>query len=58
MNWDIYDYIAASLILLITLAAISAIRTWIRSPRKRLLAIVGVLVLIALVWVQLAVGLI
>jgi len=58
LNWDLYDYAAAGLILLAALGGIFAVRAWIRTPRNRLLACIGVLILGAMVWVQLAVGLI
>lgn len=58
MNWDLYDYIAASLFALFILVGILAIRQLVSTPRARILGVAGVLIFAGLAWVQLAVGLV
>lgn len=58
MNWDIYDYLAGSVLILGALLAYLAV--WKMTARRvsRTLALVAILLLLGLVWAQLAVGLI
>ena len=56
MNWDALDYFAATV--LIGAVVIGTLLAWklISRPGLRIAASAGVLLLVALVWVQLAVG--
>lgn len=58
MHWDVYDYLAASVLILGALLAVLA--SWKMTSRQgpRALALVTILLLFGLVWVQLAVGLV
>ena len=58
MNWDIYDYLAASVLILGASLAILAVRKMISRRGPRILAPVAILLLLGLVWAQLAVGLV
>ena len=58
MNWDLCDYVAASLFALFILVGIVVIRKLASNSKVRIIGILGVLFLAVLAWVQLAVGLI
>lgn len=56
MNWDILDYIAALAIIGGAIASVWTASKLIRRRALRLTAMIGVPVIFAIVWVELAVG--
>ena len=58
MNWDLYDYVAAAALLIATGLGVFLCLKLVKNPSSRWLAIGLVVAGIALIWIQLAVGLI
>ena len=56
MNWDQWDYLAALVLLGGACAGILAVWKFGKSRRVRIGGIIGVLLVLALIWIQLAVG--
>lgn len=58
MNWDLYDYVAAAALLIAAGLGVFLCLKLVKKRSRRWLAIGLVVAGIALIWVQLAVGLI
>jgi len=56
MNWDLFDFAAAAIIIGILVLAIRFITQSIQQPKTRWVLIGITIVLIALLWAELAVG--
>lgn len=56
MNWDILDYIAALVIIGGAIASVWTASKLIRRRSLRLTAMIGLPVIFAIIWVELAVG--
>ena len=56
MNWDLFDFAAAAIIIGILVLAIRFITRSIQQPKTRWVLIGITIVLIALLWAELAVG--
>ena len=58
MNWDLYDYVAAAALLIAAGLGVFLCLKLVKNRSRRWLAIGLVVAGIALIWIQLAVGLI
>jgi RsiW-degrading membrane proteinase PrsW (M82 family) len=56
MNWDLFDFAAASIIIGLLVFAIRFILRNAKQPKTRWVLIATVVVLVALLWAELAVG--
>ena len=56
MNWGWEDFIFATVLLGGAALGIGLSRRWLKSPASRLIAIGGILLVTALIWVEAAVG--
>ncbi|MBR9855129.1 MAG: hypothetical protein GYB37_11230 [Algicola sp.] len=57
VKWSLFDFIGAGIFLLATGFSIDFVARKTKSPKKRFLAILAILILFLLVWIELAVGL-
>ena len=58
MHWDMWDYVAAILLISGAILGIIAARLWLPPGRVQIAAMIAAPVLVAIIWVQLAVGLV
>ena len=58
MNWDGLDYLAAAALIVLLSVGIIVVRRGLKRPSLRLTGTLLVVLLVALIWAQLAVGLI
>jgi len=56
MNWDIVDFAAAAIIIGMLVLAIRFIKRFVQQPKSRWILIGVTVVLVALLWAELAVG--
>lgn len=56
MNWDIVDFAAAAIIIGMLVLAIRLIKRFVQQPKSRWILIGVTVVLVALLWAELAVG--
>ena len=56
VNWEGFDFVAAAVILLVMGLSMELVLRMVRQPRHRVLVAIGFLVLLLLIWAELAVG--
>ena len=56
MNWDLFDFAAAAIIIGMLVLAIRFIKRFVQQPKSRWILIGVTIVLVALLWAELAVG--
>lgn len=57
VHWTAFDFVAAAVVLLAAGLACELTLAYVRSTKRRVIALATILALLALVWVELAVGL-
>ncbi len=56
VNWKGFDFVAAAVILLVVGLSMEFVLRTVKQPRHRILVAIGFLVLLLLIWAELAVG--
>ncbi|MBM3919185.1 MAG: hypothetical protein FJ344_06770 [Sphingomonadales bacterium] len=57
MNWSLFDFIIAFILFALLFLGVRGVLRTVRTPWKRRIALLVVLILFALIWGELAVGL-